>query len=61
MQRTLGEGVVVIPEGLNGRTTMVDDPHNFLNDGAACACVSAGAISNQRVLRTNAPQPCSVA
>merc|ERR1719296_475120 len=29
LQRNLGSSVMVIPEGLNGRTTVLDDPHTW--------------------------------
>jgi len=34
LQKHLGASVVVIPEGLRGRTTVLDDPHNWTNNGS---------------------------
>mmetsp|Transcript_67960 Transcript_67960/g.198863 ORF Transcript_67960/g.198863 Transcript_67960/m.198863 type:complete len:244 (+) Transcript_67960:91-822(+) len=44
LQRRLGDGTVVVPEGLNGRTTVMDDPHNWMISGA----VSFGDGANGR-------------
>lgn len=35
LQGNLGSDVIVIPEGLNGRTTVCDDPHNWTCHGLA--------------------------
>mmetsp|Transcript_136967 Transcript_136967/g.292564 ORF Transcript_136967/g.292564 Transcript_136967/m.292564 type:complete len:264 (-) Transcript_136967:42-833(-) len=46
LQSSLGDGVVVIPEGLNGRTTVWDDPLNFANAGGT----DTGATNGRRYL-----------
>eukprot|EP00933_Yihiella_yeosuensis_P031015 TRINITY_DN24568_c0_g1_i1.p1 TRINITY_DN24568_c0_g1~~TRINITY_DN24568_c0_g1_i1.p1 ORF type:complete len:269 (-),score=41.32 TRINITY_DN24568_c0_g1_i1:55-771(-) len=35
LQQKLGPEVIVIPEGLNGRTTVLDDPFNWANSGSS--------------------------
>lgn len=45
LQRRLGNGVSVVPEGLNGRTTVLDDPVSFLN-----SLPDTGTVNGSRYL-----------